>query len=171
MDQSYQILKPFDLLSDTDCNEIISRAKAQGLNQSKMGMGINTDIRNNTNTWLEFDQDPYYDIFKKLDYPIDWLYHPYQVSRYKQNQFYDWHTDSLNPKRKSQRVLTLTCCLQPALDAVLRIEHRQFDLKQGQAIIFPSELAHRVDPPSKGERWALTVWAMKKNQIKVDIKP
>lgn len=158
-----KILEPFQLFTNDECVEIIDRAKSKGLRPGAVFKGVNTDVRNNKVAWLEFDENRYYDIFKQFpEYNIDWLSHPYQVSCYGKDEFYDWHTDSYTTRRSSQRMLTLTCCLQPATDAVLRIENKSYDLTSGEAIIFPSSAKHRADPPSSGERWALTIWAMQK---------
>jgi len=165
MDHTIKTLEPFQLLEPQECRHIIGLAGDQGLAQGTMAMGQDHTIRSSSVAWLDLEPEPYYDIFKTVEgYTIDWIYTPLQISRYQEDQFYDWHVDTLSSRRSSQRCLTLTCCLQPAADAVLRVGNRVFDLALGEAVIFPSDTLHRADAPSQGERWALTIWGMKHNK-------
>jgi len=164
------LLEPFQLFTAEECDAIIERARTQ-LSEARTTAGYDKNVRSNTVAWLEFeDQGRFYDIMTgRTDVEVKWLQHPYQVSCYKQGEFYDWHEDLIpSTYRSSIRSLTLTCTLEPAPNAQLQTKTQHFDLGKGQAILFDATTQHRATAPTQGERWALTVWGMKPNPDKRD---
>tara|TARA_R110000851_G_scaffold75500_2_gene166414 strand:- start:269 stop:904 length:636 start_codon:yes stop_codon:yes gene_type:complete len=149
--------------------------------------------RNSNVTWLN---DPW--IYKEL--------HPYihkanksagwnfewdrsescQFTKYKHNQYYDWHCDSWdkpynkkegNPDNGKIRKLSMTCQLTDGSEyegGELEFDFRNYDphmreetkhlkqakeiLSKGSIIVFPSFVWHRVKPVTKGTRYSLVMW-------------
>lgn len=165
-----QLEQPFKLFTEQQCDSLILRAKQLEL---KPGQVMSRDPlrqrRNNHAYWLDLEEHEH-DRLWELVRPwhqtmaLTWMQKPTQVSRYHTGEFYDWHPDSYSQDhRSSVRALTLTCTLQCAQGAIFETRNGSYDLKAGEAIIFPAELEHRACAPIQGERWAFTVWYMRPN--------
>lgn len=164
-----RLLEPFQLFTPEECDAIIARAKHE-LKLARTTGGYDTKVRSNRVAWLDFeDQGMFYDYMtNRDDIEVTWLQHPYQVSCYSVGEFYDWHEDLIpSSYRSSVRSLSLTCTLEPAPNAQFQTRDDHYDLKKGQAILFPATLQHRATAPKSGTRWALTVWGMKPNPDKL----
>ena len=169
MQEKPRLLEPFQLFTPSECDKIIARAKDQ-LKLARTTGGYDTNVRSNQVAWLEFeDQGRFYDAMTgREDIEVKWLQHPYQVSSYGPGEFYTWHEDLIpSSYRSSIRSLSLTCTLEPAPNAQFQTRDSYFDLKKGEAILFPATLEHRATAPKSGTRWALTVWGMKPNPDKI----
>jgi len=105
-----------------------------------------------------------------------------QFTKYKLNQFYDWHCDSWenvydNPNNKDThgkiRKLSVTCSLSSPEDyegGELEFDFRNMDpdkqsvrkcaeiKPRGSIVVFPSHVWHRVKPVTKGTRYSLVIW-------------
>ena len=105
-----------------------------------------------------------------------------QFTKYKLNQFYDWHCDSWEAPYANQdnketfgkiRKLSVTCSLSAPEDyegGELEFDFRNMDpdkqsvrkcaeIKQrGSIVVFPSHVWHRVKPVTKGTRYSLVIW-------------
>jgi len=107
-----------------------------------------------------------------------------QFTKYKLNQFYDWHCDSWDkpyekqgPEHGKIRKLSMTCQLTDGSEyegGELEFDFRNYDphmreeskhlrqakeiLPKGSIIVFPSFVWHRVKPVTKGERYSLVMW-------------
>ena len=108
-----------------------------------------------------------------------------QFTKYKLNQYYDWHQDSFNkPFDKPNtldhgkiRKLSMTCQLTDSSEyegGELEFDFRDYDppqrdeakhliqakqiLSKGSIIVFPSFVWHRVKPVRKGVRYSLVMW-------------
>ena len=108
-----------------------------------------------------------------------------QFTKYKLNQYYDWHQDSFNkPFDKPNtldhgkiRKLSMTCQLTDSSEyegGELEFDFRDYDppqrdeakhliqakqiLPKGSIIVFPSFVWHRVKPVRKGVRYSLVMW-------------
>ena len=108
-----------------------------------------------------------------------------QFTKYKLNQYYDWHTDAWNkpydkPNTNEQgkiRKLSMTCQLTDSSEysgGELEFDFRNYDphlrdeakhrvqckeiLPKGSVIVFPSFVWHRVKPVTKGVRYSLVSW-------------
>ncbi len=146
--------------------------------------------RNSNITWLD---DPW--VYKELHpfiekanknagWNFDWDFSEQcQFTKYKLNQYYDWHCDSWNrPYEKGNtkgkiRKLSMTCQLTDGSEydgGELEFDFRQYDphmrdeskhlqqakeiLPKGSIIVFPSFVWHRVKPVTKGVRYSLVMW-------------
>ncbi len=107
-----------------------------------------------------------------------------QFTKYKLNQYYDWHCDSWEkvyesngPDNGKMRKLSMTCQLTDGSEyegGELEFDFRNYDphmrdeskhirsvpeiLPKGSIVVFPSHLWHRVKPVTKGTRYSLVVW-------------
>ena len=110
-----------------------------------------------------------------------------QFTKYKLNQYYDWHCDSWPKPYKRKNIdaldhgkirkLSMTCQLTDGSEyegGELEFDFRDYDpnmrdelkhlkkateiLTKGSIIVFPSFLWHRVKPVTKGVRYSLVVW-------------
>jgi|TARA_E500000318_G_C3559850_1_gene212907 PKHD-type hydroxylase len=105
-----------------------------------------------------------------------------QFTKYKLNQFYDWHCDSWekpygkehdNPNYTGKvRKLSVTCSLSDPNNysgGELEFQFRNRDdpnttvvckeiMPRGSIVVFPSFVWHRVRPVTKGVRYSLVVW-------------
>jgi len=185
------------------CKEVIQHGLAQKENLAFTG--VLGDIKNRSLTKKEIK-----DLKKKRDSNVSWLndnwiyreIHPYiheanknagwnfewsrsepcQFTKYKLNQYYDWHCDSWDKpyNRPNElehgkiRKLSMTCQLTDGSEysgGELEFQFRNHDnpkeirkcteiLPQGSIIVFPSFVWHRVKPVRKGTRYSLVVWSL-----------
>ena len=111
-----------------------------------------------------------------------------QFTKYKINQYYDWHSDSWpkpyekeGPEKGKIRKLSMTCQLTDGSEYTggeLEFDFRNYDphmrdesqhlrrakeiLPKGSIIVFPSFVWHRVKPVTSGTRYSLVVWHLGK---------
>jgi len=111
-----------------------------------------------------------------------------QFTKYKKNQYYDWHSDSAvnpydDPNNKGKfgkiRKLSVTCQLTDGSEykgGELEFDFRnqrpkykhkgvvknEYCMKKGSIVVFPSFVWHRVKPVIEGTRYSLVVWNLGK---------
>ena len=103
---------------------------------------------------------------------------PTQFTKYKLNQYYDWHCDSFDQPGKDGtiRKLSVTCQLSDGSEyegGEFQVDFRNYDpnkrkktneitvkeiYAKGSIIVFPSFVWHRVKPVLKGTRYSLVIW-------------
>ena len=97
-----------------------------------------------------------------------WGYHIHrmekiQMSRYQAGGHYNWHMDSKAPINNEQRKLSIVMLLNDNFaGGGLEIEsHRGENVlkSQGDIVVFPSFLQHRVLPVTDGTRFTAVSWA------------
>jgi len=134
--------------------------------------------------WIYKEIHPYIHKANKLaGWNFDWDFsEACQFTKYKLNQFYDWHSDSWNAPYENQnnketfgkiRKLSVTCSLSDPKDykgGELEFDFRNMDpdkksvrkcaeiLPRGSVVVFPSHVWHRVKPVTKGTRYSLVIW-------------
>jgi PKHD-type hydroxylase len=144
----------------------------------------NSDIAWLNDQWIYREIHPYiHDANKNAGWNYDWDWsESCQFTKYKLNQFYDWHSDSFsdvynnpnNPNFNGKiRKLSVTCSLSDPKD--YKGGELEFDLRnnkngkpvivkckeilpRGSIVVFPSFLWHRVKPVTKGTRYSLVIW-------------
>ena len=140
-------------------------------------------------TWIYKELHPFvHEANKNAGWNFEWdRSEPCQFTKYKLNQYYDWHCDSWpepykrkNPNALDQgkiRKLSMTCQLTDGSEyegGELEFDFRDYDpnmrdefkhlkkckeiLPKGSIIVFPSSVWHRVKPITKGVRYSLVVW-------------
>ena len=104
-----------------------------------------------------------------------------QFTKYKLNQYYDWHCDSFakpyddpgTPHHGKIRKLSVTCQLTDGNNysgGNLELQDRAGDnpnytyncvdsKNKGTIIVFPSHVWHRVIPITRGTRYSLVIWS------------
>jgi PKHD-type hydroxylase len=139
--------------------------------------------------WIYKEIQPYVDqANKNAGWNFEWdRSESCQFTKYKLNQYYDWHCDSWdkpydrkdpnNPEHGKIRKLSMTCQLTDGSEyegGELEFDFRNYDphmrdeskhriqckeiLPKGSIIVFPSFVWHRVKPVTKGVRYSLVVW-------------
>jgi PKHD-type hydroxylase len=133
--------------------------------------------------WIYKETQPYVAMANKAagwNFDWDWS-ESCQFTKYKLNQFYDWHSDSwahaynspndLNSDGKIRK-LSVTCSLSDPKDyegGELEFQFRNEDdplitqtcteiLPRGSIVVFPSFVWHRIKPVTKGVRYSLVMW-------------
>jgi len=104
-----------------------------------------------------------------------------QFTKYKINQYYNWHRDSWDKPYDKQddlntygkiRKLSVSCQLTDSSEyegGELEFQPRDGEdpnlivpcneaRKKGSIIVFPSHIYHRVKPVTKGTRYSLVIW-------------
>jgi PKHD-type hydroxylase len=146
----------------------------------------NSDLVWMNDTWIYKEIHPYvHQANKNAGWNFEWdRSESCQFTKYKLNQYYDWHSDSWpNPYQKEGpengkiRKLSMTCQLTDGSEysgGELEFDFRDYDppqrdeskhlrkapeiLPKGSIIVFPSFLWHRVKPVTRGVRYSLVVW-------------
>jgi PKHD-type hydroxylase len=137
-------------------------------------------------TWIYRELHPYiHQANKNAGWNYDWDWsESCQFTKYKLNQYYDWHCDSWDkpyekegPTKGKVRKLSMTCQLTDGSKyegGELEFDFRNYDphmrdesihkvqckeiLPKGSIIVFPSFVWHRVKPVTKGVRYSLVMW-------------
>ena len=134
--------------------------------------------------WIYKEIQPFIHQANKLaGWNFDWNFsESCQFTKYKLNQFYDWHCDSwektysdINDKNRYGKIrkLSVTCSLSNPEDyegGELEFDFRNNDpdkptvkkcaeiAPRGSIVVFPSHVWHRVKPVTKGTRYSLVIW-------------
>ena len=137
-------------------------------------------------TWIYKEIHPYVQQANiQAGWNFDWNFsESCQFTKYKHNQYYDWHCDSWEkpytengPTKGKIRKLSMTCQLSDGSEyqgGELEFDFRNYDppmrdeakhkvqckeiLPKGSIIVFPSFVWHRVKPVTSGTRYSLVVW-------------
>ena len=134
---------------------------------------VNQQIRNTTNDWIPWDHwlagilhnlmiaanIDYY------QYDLEFFDTRIQATSYEEGEYYDWHCDGNIVRPDGQeRKLSISLPLNDNFEGgemefqLIPEQTHKFELKAGEAIIFPSWLPHRVKPITKGHRYSLVAW-------------
>ena len=147
----------------------------------------NSDLVWLDDTWIYKEVHPYiHQANKNAGWNFEWDYsESMQFTKYKLNQYYDWHCDGWDKPYHSPnfnehgkiRKLSMTCQLTDGSEyegGELEFDFRNYDphmrdeskhlrqakeiLPKGSIIVFPSFVWHRVKPVTKGVRYSLVMW-------------
>jgi len=186
------------------CDEVIQYAKLQkeliartgGFDKEKLSKKDVYDLKKKRNSnivwldekWIYKEIHPFvHEANKNANWNFKWDHSEQcQFTKYKLNQYYDWHCDSWDkpydkPNSPSEhgkiRKLSMTCQLTDGSEysgGELEFDFRNYSpnmrdeskhriqckeiLPKGSIVVFPSFLWHRVKPVTKGERYSLVVW-------------
>ena len=172
-------------------------ARTGGYGDRQLTKNEITDMKNKRNsdlvwlndTWIYKEIQPYIHIANKsAGWNFEWdRSESCQFTKYKLNQYYDWHCDSWDkpydrkninhPEHGKIRKLSVTCQLTDGSEyegGELEFDFRNYDpplrdeskhtvvakeiLSKGSIIVFPSFVWHRVKPVTKGNRYSLVMW-------------
>tara|TARA_R110002153_G_scaffold20066_3_gene68246 strand:+ start:483 stop:1115 length:633 start_codon:yes stop_codon:yes gene_type:complete len=185
------------------CDDIIKYGLSKSETMARTGGYENRDLSKNeiknikrkrnsdlvwlNDTWIYKELQPYIHIAnKKAGWNFDWdRSEACQFTKYKLNQFYDWHSDSWDKAYHKPdtldhgkiRKLSMTCQLTDGSEyegGELEFDFRNYNphmrkeskhlkqakeiLPKGSIIVFPSFVWHRVKPVTKGTRYSLVMW-------------
>ena len=181
------------VISKENCQKIIDLGNSKKNELAKIGNNIKDKKKRNSNVnflddqWLYDLIIPYVNKANKeagWNFEISWS-ESCQFTKYKINQYYDWHCDSfpeeynrpdnLNFHGKNRK-LSVTCSLSDPKNykgGELEFDFRNMDpdkkrnvrkcteiLPQGSIVVFPSFVWHRVKPVTKGTRYSLVIWSL-----------
>ena len=149
----------------------------------------NSDLVWLKDAWIYRELHPYiHKANKSAGWNFQWdISENIQFTKYKLNQYYDWHCDSWNepydrkdsnnPEHGRIRKLSMTCQLTDGSEyegGELEFDFRDYEpymrdeskhckkateiLPKGSIIVFPSFVWHRVKPITKGTRYSLVMW-------------
>ena len=149
----------------------------------------NSDLVWLSEQWIYKEIQPYVNIANKnAGWNFEWdRSEACQFTKYKHNQYYDWHCDSWDkpyeredkndPDNGKIRKLSMTCQLTDGSEYTggeLEFDFRNYDphmrdeskhvrsvpeiLPKGSIVVFPSHLWHSVKPVTRGPRYSLVVW-------------
>ena len=146
----------------------------------------NSDLVWRNDKWIYREIHPYVHLANKnAGWNFEWdRSESCQFTKYKHNQYYDWHTDPWDkpydkegPDKGRVRKLSMTCQLTDGSEykgGELEFDFRNYDpnmrdeskhiktvkeiLPKGSIVVFPSHLWHRVKPVTRGTRYSLVVW-------------
>jgi len=146
----------------------------------------NSDLVWLNDKWIYREIHPYVQLANKnAGWNFEWdRSESCQFTKYKHNQYYDWHTDPWDkpydkegPDKGRVRKLSMTCQLTDGSEykgGELEFDFRNYDpnmrdeskhiktvkeiLPKGSIVVFPSHLWHRVKPVTRGTRYSLVVW-------------
>ena len=190
------------VLTPKFCDEVIKYANEQkevmartgGYGDRELKKEEVKDLKRKRNSDLVWLNDPW--IYKELHYYVheanrmagwnfDWeRSESCQFTKYKLNQYYDWHCDGWdkpyqrddvnNPEHGRIRKLSMTCQLTDGSEysgGELEFDFRNLDpdkprkpvkckeiLPKGSLVVFPGFVWHRVCPVKKGTRHSLVIW-------------
>ena len=186
------------------CDDVIAYANEQKEVMARTGGYLNKklnkqevlDLKRKRNSdlvwlsepWIYKEIHPYVHEANRLagwNFEWDWT-ESCQFTKYKLNQYYDWHCDSFGKIFDSPndinvngkiRKLSMTCQLTDGSEyqgGELEFDFRNYDpnmrdeskhlrkaneiLSKRSIIVFPSDVWHRVKPVTSGTRYSLVAW-------------
>ena len=171
-------------LTGTQTNKLNKTKKLNNKDIKDLKKKRDSNIAWLNDPWIYKEIQPYIHQANRL---AGWNFHwdfseSCQFTKYKLNQFYDWHCDSweapyVNPDNPNTngkiRKLSVTCSLSAPEDyegGELEFDFRNMDpdkpairkcaeiKPRGSIVVFPSHVWHRVKPVTKGIRYSLVIW-------------
>ena len=152
------------IISDTECTPLLSGRVASGHSvHRECSIAWIEPVA--ANHWLfQKFANIFIEAGRTLGIEVSGLMDPIQYTVYAPGQHFHWHMD-LGPGNTSLRKISLTLQLSGENEyrgGALEFAHAP-DSKiargQGNAILFPSYMAHRITPVESGVRRALVAWA------------
>tara|TARA_R100000900_G_scaffold116928_2_gene91867 strand:+ start:1979 stop:2593 length:615 start_codon:yes stop_codon:yes gene_type:complete len=185
------------VLTPRFCDEVIEHASLQKEMMARTGDYANKKLNKEeiknlqrkrksdlvwlNDAWIYKEVIPY---VKKANINAGWNFQwdqpeHFQFTKYKLNQFYDWHCDSWEKTYGNGKIrkLSVTCQLSDQTEykgGELEFDFRNYDphmrdelhhvqqakniLTKGSIIVFPSFVWHRVKPVTEGTRYSLVLW-------------
>lgn len=171
-------------LPKNTCENIIKTYKNKKFHKGTIGVKDKTKANlktRNTNVvfidepWLYREIQPFTNVANRnanWNFNLDWT-EKIQFGCYRKNSHYDWHCDSttVNKENRYRKVSTIVMLSNPSdyeggqLKFQFRnnvdptIEDTLVDGNlQGNIIVFPSYVWHKVEPVTKGVRYSLVTW-------------
>ena len=164
------------LTGDFDSNKKLTKKDVKNLQKKRKSDLVWLDEK-----WIYKEVQPYVHASNRIaGWNFEWdRSESCQFTKYKHNQYYDWHCDSWDkpynkpntPEHGKIRKLSMTCQLTDGSEyegGELEFDFRNKEktqiiqakqiLSKGSIIVFPSFVWHRVKPVTKGIRYSLVMW-------------
>lgn len=166
-----------------ECDRLIEIGELKEFESARVGDAGNNQenltVRNTDVTWLHPADDTHWIFermgalaakinFDKFQLDLD-VFDGFQFTRYKQDQHYDWHTDTMNtpPDGKFRKLSMIAMLTDPqeyeggdvlfAPDGGVERVAR-WRPKKGDILAFYSHTPHKVEPVTSGRRITLVTW-------------
>lgn len=160
-------------LSAKDCARVVQLGDARPPVAAGLERGNAVEYRTSTIAWIEPDADAqwlyhriavlFQEANRRYGFELQGLVEALQYTVYGPGDKFDWHAD-LGPGTTSGRKLSMSILLSP--DEDYDGGHLEFldggtrsGVQAGTAVFFPSYMAHRVAPITRGVRRSLVAWA------------
>ena len=187
------------------CDDIIKHGLSQAETIGRIGGYENKELTENeikdikkkrnsdlvwlNDPWIYKEVQPYVNLANEMaGWNFQWdRSESCQFTKYKINQYYNWHCDSWikpyvrknvnDPEHGKIRKLSMTCQLTDGSEyegGELQFDYRDYEphlrdksknivtakeiLPKGSIVVFPSFVWHRVKPVTKGVRYSLVMW-------------
>ena len=169
------------IFSPQECADIISLGKHSGIKKednvvNSNNVEVNKSIRS-TEIYFINDVSLYQKIMPHVVRLNKWNYmfsrvEPLQLGIYKEGDHYDWHVDddgiaydtNAGPFAGLNRLLSFSILLNDDFEGGEFVMNDTVSLnKQGQILIFPSTIKHKVNPVTQGTRYSLVGWCCGEN--------
>lgn len=105
---------------------------------------------------------------KIYNYDLDYSTINVQLTRYRVNEFYEWHSDDdvLNTYKKYNNIRKLSISIPlnigefegGDMEVIIKNKRKKINFEPGNALVFPSFIEHRVLPVTKNTRYSLVAW-------------
>jgi PKHD-type hydroxylase len=167
----------FPLLSKEQCEQLVAtysttpadpaRVAGERLDKSKRSATVHTVPHGEDSKWLYELVSSRVAGYNQFGYEFDvaGIYQDFQLLRYEEGDHYDWHLD-IGPGIAAHRKLSVVIQLSDPSEyeggslIVNAGTERECPKDQGQIIVFPSYILHKVTPVTKGTRWSLVCWVL-----------
>lgn len=165
------------------CEDIIKRASELSIVEGTTGSGLNKELRDSRITWINdrWIFDWITPLVHEVNNFLNWNFNivfpeNIQFTRYRENQFYNWHTDNiLGTTSDYHRKISVVIPLKDEseyeggnlefIDSSISPESKKEKIitkpefrKKGTVVVFPSYTWHRVTKVTKGERLSIVIW-------------
>jgi PKHD-type hydroxylase len=173
----------FQLFNKEQCERIIQLG-LQGVSEEATIAGEIKDKRRSALVYPIGMDDNNEDIYRIIadrvarynqfgfQFDVSGLSHSLQLLEYNEGDHYDWHID-IGPGEAAHRKLSVIVQLSSPDDyeggeVIFKASEveRELPKDQGQLAVFPSYILHKVNPVTKGKRYALVTWAMSQRRFK-----
>jgi PKHD-type hydroxylase len=161
-------------------NEVLSQKDIKNLQKKR-----DSNVTWMSDRWIYKEIQPYvHEANKSAGWNFKWDWsEPCQFTKYKLNQYYDWHCDSFttpydrpedpNLNKKIRKLSVVTSLSDPSEyeggELEFNFNNPEHSKKQniktctemlekGSIAIFPSFVYHRVRPVKKGTRYSAVIW-------------
>jgi len=153
--------KPINVLPEKKCLKIISTVSKK--NDWIQGWLLEDNCVFRSDLVNNFYEDQIWNYIKltvtsSKEFPVDWIYSPFCISKYAKNTALANHKDVMQKKRNSIRSRVILINLGTIID--ISVKDFKISLFRGQGIQFPIETMYGV-PTTKTESWLLTTWGMR----------
>ena len=163
------------IFTNQDCNNIIKYCRSMNEEVASVADFKDNEVRKSLVTWIPKNEqtEVIFNLIRKnaqLANNENWkldltgFTEPIQFTRYlSDGSHYGWHMDTGNGRTSLRKLSVVIQLSDPneyeGGDLQIQTEGRiTADRVQGNMVIFPSYMQHRVTPVTKGERYSLVIW-------------